>query len=90
MEGAGACEAMAMPMAVQPLVQTARRQTYTPATACAWQYKLVAAVSCAVACASSASAGGSCAGELLYNGICLPREWPPRLNYSRSMNAHVP
>lgn len=25
----------------------------------------------------------SCAGELLYNGICLPEQWPPRIELSR-------
>jgi hypothetical protein len=27
---------------------------------------------------SSSDGGGGCAGQLLYNNLCLPKEWPPR------------
>ena len=35
-----------------------------------------------------ASAGGECAGERLYNGICLPKAWPP--TYNLSSKPHTP
>lgn len=35
----------------------------------------------------AASAPPACQGELLYNGICLPKQWPPRVELSREAPA---
>ena len=37
--------------------------------------------------AAQAAATFTCAGELLYNGICLPKPWPPRRNLSHADTA---
>jgi hypothetical protein len=42
----------------------------------------------AAAAAAAAANSAACQGELLHNGICLSRQWPPRRNLTSSRTQH--